>query len=187
MTKVQFIFLLGFFLINTHSFAANKTFNYLPGLEQGSAKQEQEQEQDHQTSYQGSYQADQLPTAEMSYFQGKWTMKARRCLSGAPVLDRYIPGRDIIEISFEEKNYHAHSRINGCDYWSSGKYKYNETHVYFSNIKGASNCGPINVRNSDQNRYLVINDHEMKFFSGPFVVGPAPCPMGDILEFTYHK
>jgi len=173
VTKIQSMLLFCFFLLNLNSFAAQVAANYLPGLQSYSVEQTEDEIEFN----------DQQPVS----IQGKWTMVSRRCLSGAPVLDRYIPGRDIVEINFEERNYHSHSRINGCDYWSSGKYRLTETNVYYSNIRGASNCGPVNVRSHDQNRYVKTLENEIKFFSGPFVVGPAPCPMGDILEFTYKK
>lgn len=173
MTKFQSMLLFCFFTLTTTCFASPITHNYLPGL-QSSIVEETEVEIELN---------DQQPLS----IQGNWTMTSRRCLSGAPVLDRYIPGRDIVEINFEKRNYHSHSRINGCDYWSSGKYRITETNVYYSNIRGASNCGPVNVRSHDQNRYVKTQENEIKFFSGPFVVGPAPCPMGDTLEFTYKK
>jgi hypothetical protein len=179
MTKILSFLVLSCLTFNLNVYAANSNIthqSYLPGI--GTLLTEDN---------------DQLifnlenEFTEISNIQGKWTMANRRCLSGAPVLDRYIPGRDLVEITFEERNYQSHSRINGCDYWSTGKYKNNESMIFYSNIRGASNCGPVNVRSRDQNAYQMINEKILKFFSGPFVLGPAPCPIGDTLEFTYIK
>lgn len=118
--------------------------------------------------------------------QGLWVLRARRCLSGAPVLDGYNPRRDMTQIRYTDGKFHYESLVNGCRYTSKGSYELSGPFIVYKNIRSSSTCGGVSYKTREQNPYR-LNDHSLNLYFGPFVQGPAPCPMGDTLEVDYLR
>lgn len=125
-------------------------------------------------------------TSDHLKIQGRWLLAQRRCLSGAPVLDGYNPRRDRTQIQYTDTKFHYESFVNGCSYSSKGSYELSGPFIVYKNIRSTSTCGGVSFKTREQNPYKV-NDISLELFFGPFVQGPAPCPMGDTLEVSYLK
>lgn len=136
--------------------------------------------------HQYSAQNQQGMSLEEENILGLWVLTARRCLSGAPVLDNYDIARDSTQIRYRESSFEYHSTSNGCHFWSKGNYEIVGPMIIYKNIRGSSTCGPSNYRSRDQNSFQ-LNADKLSLFFGPFLQGPAPCPMRDLLEVKYKK
>ncbi len=117
---------------------------------------------------------------------GTWQLDKRRCLSGAPVLDGFKPQRDFAFIKYMENKFQYDSYVNGCHLTSKGSYELNTPFVIYKNIRSNSTCGGISFKTREQNPYR-LNGTTLVFYFGPFIQGPAPCPMGDTLEVEYKR
>jgi hypothetical protein len=116
--------------------------------------------------------------------EGKWKLVDRSCSSGYPVRDNFIFGRDQMTIEFNHHRYSAKTRIDYCTYWADGNYDVSDDVVFFSNIRGASDCGGYRPAPRQSVRYEVVGD-ELRFFAR--VGSPGPCPYGDFLENVFVR
>ena len=118
--------------------------------------------------------------------QALWKLTSRRCLSGAPVLDGYNPRRDTAQIRYTNDKFFYDTFINGCHFSSKGNYELQGPYIVYKHIRSTSSCGGASIKTREQNPYR-LNANTLSLYFGPFVQGPAPCPMGDTLEVNYEK
>lgn len=115
--------------------------------------------------------------------QGRWVVTARNCSSGVPARDGFRIGRDEAKMSFFGGKYDGVTKIDGCNYWMSGKYETRGHMLRFSEITSASNCGnpPVAINSTF---FFVVEEGLLKIYF-PVNYYSESCPRGDMLEAVY--
>lgn len=117
--------------------------------------------------------------------EGDWTMIRHACSSGAPPADAYVPGRDRLEISFNQQTFSSRSRVGACDTWTTGRYTFDGNVLVMNSTQVNSNC--------DARGALGRFSYPLDFMGGDnFVIHMGPvdggvCPRGDLLQNTYRR
>lgn len=123
-------------------------------------------------------------TAPLS-LEGTWEVESRSCYSGAPLLDRYVPGRDTIEMSFHNGRFRSFSDIEGCVFYGAGDYIERGQYLELIVQKQVSTCSNVRGGGREVYRYQLGPD-QLSFAFGPIGYGGA-CPQGDYMAITYRR
>lgn len=121
---------------------------------------------------------------ESTDLTGVWQLAERVCSSGAPVLDQFLPGRDVVEMTFQKNSFRAFSDINGCLVNSSGYYEVRGPYLTMDIIRQVSSCS--RDRGTGRQTYnFTQRGDDLRVDIGP--VNGGPCPSGDIYSLSYWR
>ena len=117
---------------------------------------------------------------------GAWKIVSRSCSSGAQVIDSFVMGRDRMEVKFMAGQYDAYTKVDFCNYWSTGKFTVYQNSLTVYDVVGSSNC----THNPPQSRgtvFYTVTGNQMTMYSSVFQGWGGACPKGDMLLNTFQR